>query len=263
MFQIVPPRAAAQVRCMQESLPKIAIIGATFVLAGLMKGVTGMGLPTVAVGLLGLWMTPAEAAALLLVPSAVTNLWQFATGANRRILLRRMATMLLAIAAATAAAAGFVANDRSGAASAALGAALVVYAILGLAKLRIAVPARLEPWLSPIIGAATGVVTGATGVLVIPAVPYLQALGLARDDLVQALGLSFTVSTFALGLGLAAHGALHLSSAGLSSLCTLPALLGMAAGQWVRGRVDAATFQRLFLLGLMVLGADLALRSLA
>ena len=36
----------------------------------------------------------------------------------------------------------------------------------------------------------------------IPAVPYLQALGLSRDQLVQALGLSFTVSTLALAAGL-------------------------------------------------------------
>ena len=39
-----------------------------FVLAGLTKGVLGLGLPTVAMSLLALLMTPAEAAALLLIP---------------------------------------------------------------------------------------------------------------------------------------------------------------------------------------------------
>ena len=66
------------------------------------------------------------------------------------------------------------------------------------------------PWagrLSPFVGALTGLVTAATGVFVIPAVPYLQALGLQRDMLVQALGLSFTVSTLALAGGLAQDGA--------------------------------------------------------
>jgi len=41
----------------------------------------------------------------------------------------------------------------------------------------------------PLIGLATGLVTGSTGVFVIPAVPYLQALDLDKEDLVQALGL--------------------------------------------------------------------------
>ncbi|HBV1052187.1 TPA: hypothetical protein MDO21_004429 [Klebsiella pneumoniae] len=36
-----------------------------FIAAGLVKGVTGMGLPTVAMGLLGLLMPPQAAAALL------------------------------------------------------------------------------------------------------------------------------------------------------------------------------------------------------
>ena len=35
---------------------------------------------------------------------------------------------------------------------------------------------------------------------VIPAVPYLQALGLDRNAWCKALGLSFTVSTVALGV---------------------------------------------------------------
>ena len=51
-----------------------------FVLAGLTKGVLGLGLPTVAISLLALLMTPAEAAALLLIPSLLTNVWQFCAG---------------------------------------------------------------------------------------------------------------------------------------------------------------------------------------
>ena len=54
------------------------LVIATFMLAGTVKGVIGLGLPTVAMGLLGLAMLPAQAAALLIIPSTVTNLWQLA-----------------------------------------------------------------------------------------------------------------------------------------------------------------------------------------
>lgn len=232
----------------------------TFVLAGMVKGVTGMGLPTVSMGVLGLLMAPAEAASLLIIPSLITNVWQFAAGPNRLLLFRRTWPMLLAIAVATWAGAGLL-SAGSGATTA-LGVALIVYAIVGLAKLRIAVPPRAEPWLSPLIGAATGVVTGATGVFVIPAVPYLQALGLDKDDLVQALGLSFTISAIALAVGLASHGAFHVSAGSVSLLCTVPAIAGMQLGQWVRNRVDPVRFRLLFFIGLLLLGADLAARSL-
>ena len=60
-----------------------------FLIAGFVKGVIGLGLPTVAIGLLGLVMPPAEAAALLVVPSLVTNVWQLAAGPSFTALLRR------------------------------------------------------------------------------------------------------------------------------------------------------------------------------
>lgn len=236
------------------------VILATFLVAGFVKGVIGLGLPTVAVGLLATVMSPAQAAALLIGPSFVTNIWQLLAGPRFGGLARRLGPMMAAIAVGTVASAGLIAGARGPGPASALGIALVAYAVTGLAGLSVRVPPRAEPWLSPLVGLATGLVTGATGVFVIPAVPYLQALNLDRDGLIQALGLSFTVSTVALAAGLAREGALPLS-AGAASLVTLaPALLGMAAGQWLRGRVSAPTFRRAFLIGLLLLGAHLALR---
>jgi uncharacterized membrane protein YfcA len=242
---------------MPQAPAHLVLIALTFALAGGVKGVTGMGLPTVAIGLLGLIMAPVEAAALLVIPSLVTNVWQFVAGPHRALMLRRMWLMLSAIGVTTWAAAGLIAGGGGGGAVIGLGAALVLYAVVGLTKVRISVSTRVEPWLSPVIGAVTGIVTGATGVFVIPAVPYLQALGLEKDALVQALGLSFTVSTIALGAGLASHDAFHMAAVGLSVLCTVPALAGMFMGQWLRARVDPATFRLVFFIGLLLLGADL------
>ena len=103
---------------------------------------------------------------------------------------------------------------------------------------------------------------GGTGVFVIPAVPYLQALGLGKDDLVQALGLSFTVSTIALAVGLGARGVFQLDDLALSALAVLPALGGMWAGQVVRNRISPVTFRRGFLVCLLLLGVEMSLRSL-
>ena len=118
----------------------IAWIGAVFLAAGFVKGVVGMGLPTVAMGLLAVTMPPAEAAALLLIPSLVTNLWQLFTGPAFGGLCRRLWTMMAGIMLGTVAGAGVLTGAHAGAASAGLGAALVLYAILGLLKLGFATP---------------------------------------------------------------------------------------------------------------------------
>ena len=233
----------------------------TFLLAGFVKGAIGLGLPTVAVGLLGLVMLPAQAAALLIVPSFVTNVWQLAAGPRLGPLWRRLWPMMAGICLGTWAGAGLLAGSGTGRATLALGLALAAYAVLGLVALELPPPGRAEPWLSPLIGAATGLVTAATGVFVIPAVPYLQSLRLEKDDLVQALGLSFTVSTLALAADLVGDGALA-ASAGMSLLALAPALAGMLVGQWLRARVRPERFRFWFFLGLLALGGHLALRGL-
>ncbi len=243
-------------------LAVLLVAGLAFLLAGIVKGVIGLGLPTVAMGLLVLVTTPAEAAAMLIVPSLVTNVWQLATGPSLTGLVRRLWPMMAGICVGAFAGAGLLARTDATLAGGGLGAALVLYGVLSLSGVRFSVPSRLEPWLSPLVGAATGVVTGATGVFVIPAVPYLQALGLGRDDLVQALGLSFTVSTVALAGGLAGEGAFRVAQAGTSALALLPALAGMLAGQRVRRRVSARAFRLCFFAGLLVLGTHSLLQAL-
>ena len=240
----------------------IMLVTLTFLLAGFVKGVIGLGLPTVAVGLLGLAMLPADAAALLVVPSLVTNLWQLFAGPRFGALVLRLWPLLLTICLGTWAGAGLLTGGSAGRATAALGAALVLYALVGLTRLQLRVPSRWERPLSPVIGLSTGLVTAATGVFVLPAVPFLQALGLDTEDLIQALGLSFTVSTLALAAGLAHDGAFGGATLGQSALAIIPALAGMATGQWVRLRVQPEMFRRCFFAGLLVLGADLLMRGL-
>ena len=227
-----------------------AILAGTFLAAGLVKGVTGMGLPTVAMGLLGTAMAPAAAAALLVLPSFVTNVLQMTAGPGALRLVARLWPMLLA-------------RVDPHTASLALGLTLILYAAYALAAPNLALPRRHEVWLGPVVGVATGLVTGATGVFVVPAVPYLQALRLDKDELVQALGLSFTVSTVALAIGLATHGAFELEQLGLSALAIAPALLGMWIGQAIRARISARRFRQCFLAFLIGLGLELASRSLA
>lgn len=232
----------------------LALAAGVFVLAGLVKGVVGLGLPTVAVGLLALLMPPVEAAALLIVPSLLTNAWQMRPWRSLAPMLRRLWPLLAGVFLGTVAGGWWFGALAGPWARAALGVALVVYAGWGLAGARLAVPRRAEGWLGALAGAATGLVTAATGVFVVPAVPYLQAMRWERDELVQALGIAFTVSTLALAT-IVPFG----SGAGWLSLAMLlPALAGMAAGQALRRRLPPAVFRRCFLAGLLLLGLHMA-----
>ncbi len=142
-----------------------------FIAAGLVKGVTGMGLPTVAMGLLGLLMPPQAAAALLVLPSLLTNLWQLLAGPALAQIVRRLWLMMTGIIMGTLAGSSLLISLNPRCPALALGTVLIAYAGYALCGPALQVSARVEKWLSPLMGGLTGVITGATGVFVIPAVP--------------------------------------------------------------------------------------------
>jgi uncharacterized membrane protein YfcA len=239
----------------------LSIVAGAFLLAGFVKGLAGMGLPSVAMGLMTLTLAPAQAASILLFPALFTNIWQLFAGPALVALIRRFASMMIGICVGTWLGFGVMTGDSAGLAAFGLGAVLMLSSGLNLAAVRFSVPRRLEGWLSPLVGLTTGLVTGATGAFIFPAVPYMAALEMDKEQLVQALSLSATVSTFALGSALAFQGSLGMPVAGLSLLAMVPAFIGMFAGQRLRLRVGEAMFRRIFQAALLLLGLYLAIRN--
>ena len=96
-----------------------------------------------------------------------------------------------------------------------------------------------------------------------PLAPYLTSLDLDKEEMVQTLGLSFTVSMLALATGLAIEGQFRASVAGESLLALLPAAAGMVLGQRIRERMSSGVFRPWFLAGLLALGVYMMVRTLA
>lgn len=254
-------RARTRVLGVNEPLT-LLIIALTFLIAGLVKGVIGLGLPTVALGLLTATIGLQPAMALMLAPSFVTNVWQAMTGGHGRRVLIRIWPFLVAATVTIwlgASALPHVAPERL---SALLGVLLIVYAATGLARPAMTVPGRFEVWLGPVTGCLNGVLTGLTGSFVVPGVLYLQAIGLPRDQLIQAMGMLFAASTAALALVLGAQRALSADLGLLSVVAIVPALAGMVLGQKVRSRLSQERFRQVFFVSLLALGLHIVLRSL-
>lgn len=239
---------------------KLAFIAAVFALAGLTKGVIGLGLPTISMGLLAIVMTPLQAAAILVLPSFLTNIWQMAAGPSLWSCVRRLWPMLAGLCAGTWAGDGLMTGSRYD--SLFLGLSLVIYAGTGFRPAGFTIAKTYEPWLGPAVGVATGIVTAATGVFVIPAVPYLQSIALQKEEFIQALGLAFTVSTIALAVNLFGAGALNFGATVPTLVALMAAIAGMWIGRALRLRLSPAMFRRFFFVGLLLLGIYLIGNSL-
>ena len=236
------------------SLESLAIIAITFLLAGGVKGVVGLGLPTISLALLTAAFGLKEAMALMLIPSFVTNAWQGLVGGALAAILKRLWLMLTVVCLGVWLGAGILAKSDAVLLSGLLGIVLCTYSLVSLASLRILPPDDHEAWLSPIVGLVNGFLTGLTGSFVVPGTLYLQALGLSRDVLIQAMGVLYTVSTLALGLALAENHLLPPALGAISAVAVLPALVGMMVGQRVRKSLSESGFRKVFFGSLLILG---------
>ena len=238
------------------------LVMTTFLLAGTVKGVIGLGLPTVSLAILTVAIDLPTAMALLLVPSFITNLWQAAAGGNAGALLRRLWPFLLTATLTIWIGTMALTSIDLSLLSALLGALLITYAGISLAGLRLSIASKREPWAGPLAGLANGLLTGMTGSFVVPGVMFLNALGLPRDQLIQAMGILFTLSTLALALALRNLDLLDGEQIGYSAWALLPAIVGMVLGQRVRHAISESVFRRVFFLSLGLLGAYIVISAI-
>jgi hypothetical protein len=236
----------------------LILVAAVFALAGFVKGVIGLGLPTVAMGLLAVAMPPAQALAIVIVPAIVTNIWQTFVGPYLRDIVRRLWPLLIGTVLGIRAGAGLMVGPYAGYGTVVLGVLLVIYAILGLSQRRFSLARIHEKWVGGIVGLVTGVIAAATGVQVIPSMPFMQSIGMEKDELVQALGVFFTIATVAQAFNLTQAGLLTAATALPGAIAMAMAFAGMFVGQAVRTKMHPDAFRRWFLIAMMALGCYLA-----
>ena len=242
--------------------PTLLIIALVFLAAGGIKGVVGFGLPTLSLAVFVLLAPLPTAMALMLLPSLVTNIWQALQGGHLVALCLRFRLLFITAFGAIFLTAGFVTPDLEQALRLLLGMTIGLYALVTWLGLKLSFVHGRERGAGLAAGILNGCLTGLTGAFVVPGVFYLQAAGLDRNQLVQAMGILFTVSTLGLLLALGDGGHFSQDEARTSAWGILPAIVGMVAGQRLRHRMPEALFRQVFLLALAALGGYICLRAL-
>lgn len=238
------------------------VVTIVFLIAGIVKGISGMGLPTVSMALLSLLMSPAKAALLMVMPSLATNITQ-CLGRHWLELIRRFWAMWLALALTTV----FIpipgVDEAGQEARLMLGIILIAYGLWGLFKPALSKVPTQSILVTSLVGALSGLITAATGVFVIPMVPYLQLLNIEKDKFIQALGISFTVAT----LALAARFGLGNFSSLIDSIyevfvALVAAFIGLSIGSRLRGKLNPTQFQKALFCIFIILGLIMSYRVL-
>lgn len=242
-------------------LATTALVLFVFFLAGMIKGVVGFGLPLFAISVLASVISLPAAIAANVGPSLVTNARQAFRGPYLMGLIKRLWPFLVPAILLTWV--GIVIQVRLNPAypGLVLGILAVIFAVVSFSKVKLTLRPDHEKIVGVLVGIVNGVVTGITGIFVLPGGLYIQALGLSRDELVQALGILFLVSTVAVGGIFIAKSLMTPSLAVLSVLAIFPAVAGMSIGEKLRSRLSEAMFRKVFLFGIAIIGVSLILRN--
>lgn len=247
---------------MLPDLSLIAFASAVLLLAGTVKGLLGIGMPTVALALLTLQLDARPAVALILVPMLFANVWQFWRGPDMARCVRthwRFAVVLMVFVAATV----WISQDAPDRVlRAVLGTFILIFCLMSWRDAVPKIPSHRVRSFEFLSAVVSGLVGGLTAAWAPPMVAYLTGLRLDRDDFVQTLGLLITAGSIALVVAYPSVG--HVSGPDLvvSAGLLIPTLIGFAAGEHLRKRLNAEKFKAVFLIGFAIMGANLLGRAL-
>ncbi|MFT5226420.1 MAG: putative membrane protein YfcA [Polaribacter sp.] len=239
----------------------LTFIAFTFLLAGSVKGTIGLGLPVISLGLLVASFDLTTAMVLVIIPAFVTNVWQAIIGGHGIVILKRLWLFLSFAIATIWMGAIALSTINTLYLSILLGVLLLSYSSLNFIGLQFSIQPRQEKWIGSLMGAANGIFTGMTGSLSMPGVLYLQAIGLSRDMLVQAMGILFLLSTISLALALQNKHLLSSELTTISAFSVIPSLIGMAIGQRIRKQLSEQIFRRVVSIAIFLLGTFIILKA--
>jgi uncharacterized membrane protein YfcA len=240
----------------------LAVIVAAVAVGALVKGVTGSGLPTIAIPVMASFLGVERAVVVMALPTVVTNSWLLWTYRRDASGARDLPVMLGF--GAVGVAAGVWALDQLDPRVIALAVAtlIAVYAIVSLARPSFALPPSTTRYLSAPMGFGGGVLQGATGMAGPVVATYVHGFRLPPPAYVFSIAAQFQLFALVQVIVFLALGMYTWARLLESLLALLPALLVMPLGVRLARRLDPRRFDLAVLGVLVAMGAKLAYDAL-
>ncbi|NKB27778.1 MAG: TSUP family transporter [Rhodobacteraceae bacterium] len=239
----------------------LIFVTVAFLLAGTVKGVVGMGLPTTAIGLMTLTLDPRSAIAIVLMPMITLNAWQVWRSGDTLAALRRYAPFITVLMIGVALTSVLSAQVSNRALMGLTGIAILIFVAANLSLSLPRLPDRLDRRAQVLAGLVAGVMGGLTAVWVPPLAIYLTARQVDKAEFVRASGLLIFLGSLPLAAGYVAQGLLGGWLALLSAAMILPGLAGFTVGERLRNRLSPARFRMVMLLVFLFFGLNLIRRA--
>lgn len=235
----------------------IAAVVCSLIVAGLLKGTIGVGMPVVALPLLSLFIDIKSAAMLLSMPLVFSNLPQALEGGKTGQCLMQLTPVLLGMIPGL-----FLGVRVLLALDANVARMIAGVVLIGVGGMTLLAPKlQLQPRLVLPAGIAFGFFGGILGGLAAMSGPlvfiFLLAKGLRGQAFTKEASLFLVISSAFLAVLLTASREFSWIDVSVSTAAMLPVAVGMYAGQHMRDKIAPETFRKLVLIAVIAAGAEL------
>ncbi len=233
-----------------------------FFVAGVVKGVVGIGMPMTAIGILSQITEPRLAIALAVIPIFVANSWQSYRSGNVVPTLVQYRFFAISLGIAIFLSTLLVAYVKTDILIATLGAVIALFAVTNFAYTPAYLPEKYDRAAQITSGAISGLFGGLTAIWGPPMVIYLLSRRVEKDEFMRVSGVLLFVGSIPLIAGYLVSGMLDGRTAVLSALMVVPTLSGFAIGERLRGSLNPSLFRKVLLAVFLLIGLNLLRRGL-
>lgn len=242
--------------------PLFVVIIGVYILAGLIKGTLGIGLPTAGISLTAQITDARTAIALVIIPMLLTNVWQvFRTRQYIHRAIRYWPLALTMIAGIVVF--SWIAPQISIRwVTLLLGMTVLVFSAVSLVREVPALQPKFDKPAQLLSGLFAGAMGGITGVWAPPIIIYMSAIRIDKTTFVAVVGVLLMLGSLTLALSYSNVGLITKGQAWASAILVVPSIAGFSLGERIRDKLDEALFKRLVLLFFLLMGLNLIRKSL-
>lgn len=240
----------------------LVFVTGVFLCAGLIKGVSGFGLPLFLVPTLSFVLPPLTMIAVIAPILVIANISQIVETRSEWDVIRETWPINVALVLSMSAALPFVGRLDQDTVFTVIGTLVGLFAVIGLSGWRLT---RRPRYLKPVMagcGTVGGLLGAMTSLYAFPSMQLLIALDMPPRRFLFALNFMFLVGAAVLALGYAGHGHLGRAELAFSLVAAIPLLIGQGTGMLIRKRFSAERFRKVVLVLMLALALSLLERGL-
>jgi uncharacterized protein len=243
-------------------MPALIALFAVFVLGGVVKGVTGVGLPLVLVPLTAQFLPVPVAVALLTLPMVATNITQAMEGGHTLAAIRRIWPIQVCVVLGLLIGVHLLLTIDRHRLNLILGISFLALAGLLVGLPRVRIGHRTARWAGPLVGVAAGVLGGMSAMFGPPMIAYLVGRGTDPDSFVKQMAIFAFTASLTMRAALVGSGSMTGMDMLASAVAIVPIRAGMPLGRWLRRRTKPEWFRIAVLTVLALGGLDMLRRAL-